>query len=121
MAGTDWTPWLGKARDEVDWVTPTHVAAWNATLDREVPFPIEGEAAPLGFHWALFPPLARASELGDDGHARTGTFLPPVRMWAGSRLTFHRPLRVGARVDRRSVVSRIAEKDSRSGPLMFSA
>lgn len=123
MAGIDWTPWLGKARDEVDWVTATHVAAWNATLDRDVPFPTEGDVAPLGFHWALFPPLARASELGDDGHARTGTFLPPVplprRMWAGSRLKFHRPLRVGARVDRRSVVSLVAEKGSRSGPLVF--
>jgi 3-methylfumaryl-CoA hydratase len=40
-------------------------------------------------------------------------------MWAGSRLKFHRPLRVGARVDRRSVVSLVAEKGSRSGPLVF--
>jgi 3-methylfumaryl-CoA hydratase len=123
VAGTDWTPWLGRTLDEVDWVTPTHVAAWNATLDLSVPFPTEGEMAPLGFHWALFPPLTRASALGDDGHARTGTFLPPVplprRMWAGSRLTFRRALRVGARVDRRSVVSLIAEKNSRSGPLLF--
>lgn len=123
MAGMDWTPWLGKARDEVDWVTPTHLAAWNATLDRDVPFPLDGQTVPFGFHWALFPPLARASDLGDDGHARTGTFLPPVplprRMWAGSRLRFHRPLKVGARVDRRSVISLIAEKGSRSGPLIF--
>jgi len=123
VADVDWTPWLGKARDEVDWVTATHVAAWNATLDRDVPFPTDGDVAPLGFHWALFPPLARASELGEDGHARTGTFLPPVqlprRMWAGSRLRFHRPLRVGARVDRRSVIALVAEKPSRSGPLVF--
>lgn len=123
MAGIDWTPWVGKAREEVDWVTPTHVAAWNATFDRDVPFPLEGETAPLGLHWALFPPLARGAELGDDGHARTGNFLPPVplprRMWAGSRLRFHRPLKVGARVDRRSVVSLIVEKGSRSGPLIF--
>jgi 3-methylfumaryl-CoA hydratase len=123
VGGIDWTPWLGKARDEVDWVTATHVAAWNATLDRELPFPSGGDVAPLGFHWALFPPLARASELGEDGHARTGTFLPPVplprRMWAGSRLRFHRPLRVGARVDRRSTVALVAEKPSRSGPLIF--
>jgi 3-methylfumaryl-CoA hydratase len=123
VAGIDWTPWLGKARDEVDWVTASHVAAWNATLDRDVPFPTEGDVVPPGFHWALFPPLARASELGEDGHARTGTFLPPVtlprRMWAGSRVRFHRPLCVGARVDRRSVVSLIVEKGSRSGPLIF--
>jgi 3-methylfumaryl-CoA hydratase len=119
----DWTPWLGKARDEVDWITATRVAAWNATLDRDVPFPTDGDVVPLGFHWALFPPLARTSELGEDGHARTGTFLPPMqlprRMWAGSRLRFHRPLRVGARVDRRSVIALIAEKNSRHGPLIF--
>ncbi|MGH7615770.1 MAG: FAS1-like dehydratase domain-containing protein [Gemmatimonadaceae bacterium] len=123
MAGLDWTPWLGKARDEVDWVTASHVAAWNATFDRDVPFPNEDDRAPIGFHWALFPPLARASDLGDDGHARTGTFLPPVplprRMWAGSRIRFHHPLHVGGRVDRRSVVSLIVEKASRTGPLIF--
>jgi 3-methylfumaryl-CoA hydratase len=122
VAGIDWTPWLGTSCDEVDWVTATHVAAWNATLDRDTPFPRDGDTAPLGLHWALFPPLARASELGDDGHARTGTFLPPMpprRMWAGSRLTFYRPLRIGARVDRRSVISLVVEKESRSGPLIF--
>jgi len=114
---------LGNTRDEVDWVTATRVAAWNATLDRDLSFPRDGDPAPTGFHWTLCPPLARASELGPDGHARTGSFLPdaglPRRMWAGSRLSFRGPLRVGDRVDRRSTVDRITRKEGRHGPLVF--
>ena len=41
----------------------------------------------LGFHWTLAPAVARESQLGPDGHARRGEFLPPVplprRLWAG--------------------------------------
>jgi len=123
VSGTDWSPWLGNTRDEVDWVTATRVAAWNATLDRDLPVPRDGDPAPAGFHWTLCPPLARASELGPDGHARTGSFLPdtglPRRMWAGSRLSVRGPLRVGDRVDRRSTVDGITDKEGRHGPLVF--
>jgi 3-methylfumaryl-CoA hydratase len=40
-------------------------------------------------------------------------------MWAGSRLTFHRPLRVGERVDRRSTVTAVTDKQGRGGRLVF--
>jgi 3-methylfumaryl-CoA hydratase len=107
----------------VDWINPNHLAAWNATLDREDPFPEEGGFVPPGFHWALFTPLARQSDLGPDGHAKKGDFLPPVqlprRMWAGSRLRFHQPLRVGERVEQVSVVERIEAKQGRAGGLVF--
>ena len=49
--------------------------------------------------------MHRQSEIGPDGHARRGGFLPPVplprRMWAGSQLEFRAPIRVGDRVDMR--------------------
>jgi len=119
----DLTRWLGRRERRVDLVNPSHLAAWNATLDRDDPFPREGDPAPPGFHWALFPPLARQSELGPDGHPRRGGFLPPVplerRMWAGSRIQFHRPLRVGERVQQASVVEKVEEKSGRAGPLVF--
>lgn len=119
----DWSRWIGRREERTDWINPNRLAAWNATLDRDDPFPQEGEAVPPGFHWTLFPPLARQSELGHDGHATKGAFLPPVplpqRLWAGSRLRFHRPVRVGEEVEQVSTIDRLEEKRGRTGPLVF--
>jgi len=119
----DGAQWVGREEVRDDWITPARVAAWNATFDRVAVVPTEGDAAPLGFHWTLSPPIARESELGDDGHARTGGFLPPTqlprRMWAGSRVVFHRALKVGERVERKSAISMISEKRGENGPLVF--
>ena len=115
--------WVGRSETRCDWVNANHLAAWHATLDRDEVFPEAGAAVDAGFHWTLFPPLARQSELGEDGHPRRGGFLPPValprRMWAGGRLVFHQPLRVGERVERRSVIERVEEKSGKSGRLVF--
>jgi 3-methylfumaryl-CoA hydratase len=115
--------WIGRSAARVDWIDPNHLAAFDATLDRDEPFPREGDAAPPGFHWTLFHPIARQSELGADGHPRKGGFLPPIalprRMWAGSRLRFLKPLRVGERVEQISVIERVEEKRGRAGPLVF--
>ena len=119
----DLSQWIGRAQTAVDWVTRSRVAAWHATLDHVVETPRDGDAAPLGFHWTLAPQLARESELGADGHPRRGGFLPPValprRLWAGSRVAFHQPLRVGDRVERESVIIAIDEKHGRSSALVF--
>jgi 3-methylfumaryl-CoA hydratase len=108
-----------------DWLTPRAVAAWRATLDRDASAPAAGETAPLGIHWTMAPPIARESELGADGHPRRDerSFLPPIpmprRMWAGSRIVFHRPLRVGDHVARESTIAAVAAKEGRSSPLVF--
>ena len=65
-------------------------------------------------------PLA---EIGEDGHPRRGGFLPPVelarRMWAGSRCAFHAPFRIGDAVERTSTIARVAEKEGKTGPMVF--
>src|SRR5262249_11989559 len=43
----------------------------------------------------------------------------PRRMWAGSRVTFHRPLLIGDRVERESVITAIDEKKGRTSELVF--
>ena len=122
-AAVDLSQWVGRSEERSDWINPNHVAALSATLDRDDAFPQAGEAVAPGLHWTLFPPLARQSELGPDGHAKKGGFLPPVtlprRMWAGGRLQFHQPLKVGEKVARRSVIERVEEKHGKSGHLVF--
>ena len=99
------------------------VAALSATLDRDDPAPVPGTALPPLWHWLYFTPLARHSELGADGHARRGGFLPavplPRRMWAGGRLDFLQPLRVGETVTRVSSIKDVSIKQGRSGALVF--
>ncbi|HEX4683415.1 MAG TPA: MaoC family dehydratase N-terminal domain-containing protein [Gemmatimonadaceae bacterium] len=115
--------WLGRREVSTDRIVASRVAAWHATLDHTVEIPGDGDDVPPAIYWTLFPPLTPTSGLGEDGHARRGGFLPPVelprRMWAGSRLTCHAPLRVGSVVTRESSIARIDEKEGRAGPLVF--
>lgn len=87
--------WIGREETADDTVTLTPVRALAATLDREEPAALEGDALPPLWHWLYFLPLHRQSEIGSDGHAKRGGFLPPVplprRLWAGGRFQFHRP------------------------------
>jgi 3-methylfumaryl-CoA hydratase len=115
--------WVGRAEERHDVVAPAPLASLAALLDRDEPRPRDGDPAPPLAHWLYFLPTYRQSEAGPDGHAARGEFLPPAplprRMWAGSRLEFHRPLRVGSDVSRLSRIKEVAPKAGRSGPLLF--
>ena len=115
--------WRGKTESRSDEVTSAPIAALSATLDRDDPFPRAGDPLPPLWHWLYFLPIPRQSELGPDGHAKRGGFLPPVplprRMFAGDRVQFHRPLRVGEKVSRLSRIVDVNHKQGRSGPLVF--
>jgi 3-methylfumaryl-CoA hydratase len=121
-AAPPFAEWIGRQETAVDEVAAGRVNALAATLDLEPAFE-EGDALPPGWHWILFNPIARRSELGTDGHPRRGGFLPPVelprRMWAGGRLAFHEPLRVGDGVRRASEIRDIQGKQGKSGALVF--
>jgi 3-methylfumaryl-CoA hydratase len=115
--------WVGRTEERHDVVTEAPIAALAATLDRDDPPPQAGDPVPPLWHWLYFLPRARQSEIGPDGHARRGGFLPPValprRMWAGGRLLFHEPLRVGDPVRRVSRIERTDAKAGQSGSLVF--
>jgi 3-methylfumaryl-CoA hydratase len=115
--------WVGRTETSDDVVSVFPVAALNATLDRDEPRPRAGDPLPPLWHWLYFLPVYRHSEAGPDGHMRRGGFLPPVplprRMWAGSRVRFQRPLRVGDAIRRISTVADITHKSGRSGDLVF--
>lgn len=115
--------WVGRTVEAEDIVTPSPLARAAATLDRDDPPPRPGDPVPPAWHWFFFLPTERQADLGADGHARRGDFLPPVplttRLWAGGRMRFERPLRVGQAIRRRSEVIRVDPKTGRSGRLVF--
>ena len=115
--------WIGRSETVTDVVTATPYAALSATLDRPADRPSAGTALPPLWHWLYFLPLHRQSEIGPDGHAKRGGFLPPVplprRMWAGSQFEFHGPLRIGDAVTRTSTIVDVTEKSGRTGQLVF--
>jgi 3-methylfumaryl-CoA hydratase len=115
--------WAGKSESRSDQVTAAPIAALAATLDIEIPYPEIGDALPPLWHWLYFLPFPKQSELGSDGHAKRGGFLPPVelprRMWAGGRVEFYRPLRVGELVTRTSRIVDVKFREGRSSGLVF--
>ena len=116
--------WTGWERVDDDVLTAASVRKMSALLDRP-PGKAPGPSASLspGWHWLYFNPAPRRSELGPDGHAMRGSFLPPVplprRMWAGGQLRFLGGLKLGEVVRRRSTIVSIDHKKGRSGPLVF--
>ncbi len=115
--------WIGKTESLSDRVTQVPLAALSATLDRDDPRPADGDPLPPLWHWLYFLPVHRQSEIGPDGHPKRGGFLPPVplprRMWAGGRLEFRAPLRVGESIERVSRIVDVELKQGRTGPLVF--
>ncbi len=115
--------WIGKTEVTHDQVTIAPLKALSATLDRHDPAPALGDPIPPLWHWLYFLPAHQQAEIGPDGHARRGGFLPPVplprRMWAGSRFEFINPLRVGDAVTRISLIEDVRVKSGKTGPLVF--
>jgi 3-methylfumaryl-CoA hydratase len=119
----DLQAWIGRNETLRDQIGATPVKALNATLDHPA-IPVEtGTALPPLWHWLYFLPLHRQSEIGTDGHARRGGFLPPVplprRMWAASQFEFRSPVRVGDAVERTSTIADVSVKEGRTGKLVF--
>jgi len=115
--------WIDRQEILDDRATLFPVAALTATLDRDDPAPAEGDVLPPLWHWLYFLPTARQSALGPDGHPKRGGFLPPVplprRMWAGGRLEFLAPIRLGEKIRRVSTIKDVTLKSGRSGQMVF--
>ena len=115
--------WVGRNETREDAIDARPIALLSATLDRDDPPPRAGDIVPPLWHWLYFLPVYRQSEVGPDGHATRGGFLPPVplprRMWAGSRIEWHRPLTIGATASRHSRIVSVTPKRGQSGELVF--
>ncbi len=115
--------WIGRTETVEDLVTAWPIDALRATFDLPDPPARVGDAVPPMWHWLFFLSTTNRSQLGPDGHARRGGFLPPVdlprRMFAGGRTEFLAPLQIGQVARRTGTVVEIEEKEGRSGPLVF--
>ncbi|WP_269581148.1 FAS1-like dehydratase domain-containing protein [Roseibium sp. Sym1] len=114
--------WIGRQDSASETLSPALVRQFNATFDRASGEDM-GDVAPLLIHFCLAQPSVPTAELGPDGHAARGGFLPPVplprRMWAGGAFTFSGDIRIGDEVTRLSTVKDVVLKQGRTGPLCF--
>jgi 3-methylfumaryl-CoA hydratase len=115
--------WIGREERREDTISAVPVVNLLATLDHDDPRASIGDPIPPLGHWLYFLPLYRTEDAGSDGHARRGGFLPPVplprRMWAGGRLDFRDPLRIGDHATKRSIIADVSLKHGRAGALVF--
>lgn len=119
MPQDSYQDWIGRGERRSDLVTDRLIDQFRATL----PDILAEAEVPLGLFWALAPDALPPADLGRDGHARLGRFLPelplPRRMWAGGEVTFPGTLRPGDRVEKDSRIERITPKTGSTGPLIF--
>ena len=115
-------PVVGTRSERTDTFTEGLLQRLAALLDYPAPPWPAGVLPPLA-HWLYFLPGERQSVLGPDGHPAIGLVAPPAdaprRMWAGSRVEFLAPVRLGSDGTRTSVVTRVEAKTGRTGPLNF--
>lgn len=120
---SEWDAWVGREEHRRDLVDLTLAARFFATFDLP---PVEQGPLPQGIHFCLCTPDAPTAALGEDGHPARDDgdgFLPPIplprRMWAGSSIVFHRPIRSGVAIERTSRIAAITAKEGGTGALVF--
>ena len=93
-----------------------------ATFDRPESAPREGEEIPVGWHVGYFPVSQATSELGADGLPNGTGVLPPMplprRMYAGNRIAFHQPIRVGDRLRREIELTDLQVRTGNTGTMI---
>ncbi|PDW02165.1 MaoC family dehydratase N-terminal domain-containing protein [Candidatus Viridilinea mediisalina] len=115
--------WLGRTETVEDELGATQARAAAAMLDLPSNSFEPGTPLPPLWQWFYFLPQAPQAHLSIDGHPQRGGFMPPIelprRMFAGSRLRFLQPLRIGQPARREGRIRAINQKSGRSGKLVF--
>lgn len=115
--------WIGHQTEARDVVTASPLARMSAWLDREDPEPQPGDPIPPGGHLLYFLSKTRQSALGPEGGNPRDDLEPPIplqrKVWAGCRMWFQAPIRVGDEIRRVGTVKSLTPKSGRSGPLVF--
>jgi 3-methylfumaryl-CoA hydratase len=116
---------VGRRQVATDVVTPAPANLLRLTFGRPEPEMREGDALPPGWHTLYFLPRFRGDELRPDGSPRESGVVPPMplprRMFAGERLRFHGPLRIGDTLRRETTLADISLKSGGTGMLVFAS
>jgi 3-methylfumaryl-CoA hydratase len=116
---------IGRRQVATDVVTPAPANLLRLAFGRPEPEMQPGDALPPGWHALYFLPRFRGDELRPDGSPREAGVVPPMplprRMFAGERLRFHRPIRIGDAVRRETALADISLKSGGTGTLVFAS
>ncbi|MCY4318545.1 MAG: MaoC family dehydratase N-terminal domain-containing protein, partial [Alphaproteobacteria bacterium] len=114
---------IGARQTDNDTATAAPVMLFQKTLGRRDLEPADGVAIPPGWHMLYFLPCLEQRELGPDGAPTSTGVIPemplPRRMYAGVRLAFHEPIRIGDRLHRETELIDLTIKDGSTGRLAF--
>jgi 3-methylfumaryl-CoA hydratase len=114
---------IGTKISDEDIATEAPLKAIVATFDRQEAAPGEGQPIPPGWQIGYFLSTAPTGSLGPDGTATGTGVLPqvplPRRMYAGTRATYHAPLRVGDRMRRETELTDLQVREGSTGTLIL--
>lgn len=118
--------WIGREQITVDDMSVFKAQALANALQREtysLPYPEAGVELNPAWQWLYFVDIPSALQTGQDGHPKTGGFLPPVplprRMWAAGNFNYLAPIVLGVAAEKRSVVTHVELKEGSTGTLVF--
>ncbi len=114
---------IGRRQESNDVVTPGPANLLRLAFARpELEFK-DGDALPPGWHILYFLPQHRGADLRPDGSPIDAGVVPPMplprRMFAGERLRFVAPIRIGDTVRRETELADISVKSGGTGTLVF--
>ncbi len=115
-----WRRWIGRQEVREQRLDIESLRRYAVAIGEE---PTIEPMPPSLAHWAWFLPVVAAAEIGEDGHPRRGSFLPPVslprRMFAAASMRFPAPLRLDVSATLTSTIADIRHRSGRSGDLVF--
>jgi 3-methylfumaryl-CoA hydratase len=114
---------VGRRLMDTDVVTAGPANLLRLALGRPEPQFEVGDPLPPGWHGLYFLPRFGPQELREDGAPRDAGVVPamplPRRMFAGERLRFHQPIRIGDSLRCETELADITAKTGGTGTLVF--
>lgn len=114
---------IGRTKVDHDVASAAPAAALSLIFNRPQDAPERSEVVQPGWHWAYFWAMSPRDSLGLDGLPTADSVMPPMpfprRMFAGSNLSFHRPIHLGQKIRRETELTDLSLRTGASGSLIF--